>query len=143
MLSDPIGCNQTGRAQQTLPRGAGTAPQAVPGTGNATSGGESRDRVRPAPPQPEIRWVGAQHLMHGYCGRATAGAEVAAAAGMTAATVTAGARAYAVRPTALLEGRRSLVVRVGPRRAESPAARAAVPAGVGEEGIGETRARAA
>ena len=143
MLSDPIGCNQAGRAQQTLPRGAGTAPDAGPGAQDAAGDGETRNRVRPAPPQPEIRWVGAQHLMHGYCGRATAGTEVAAAVGITAATVNPGARAYAVRPMALLEGRRNLVVRIGPRPAESPAARAIVPAGMAEEGIGETRARAA
>ena len=109
MLSDDIRCSEKGGAQQTVPAGAGTA-------------------------RPELRWVGAQHLMYGYCGRAAedAAADLNAAATRVAAAA-GGARAYSVRPAALLEARRHLVVRIGPRGASPP----------GGGDIEQTRARAA
>ena len=55
VLSDSIRSSNKGGAQQMLPEGAGTAPN----TATADAG-----------PQPEIRWVGEQRLMEGYCGRA-------------------------------------------------------------------------
>jgi hypothetical protein len=97
----------------------------------------SRAQARQAAPVRELRWVGSQHLMHGYCGRASedGGAEV------TAAGPAGGARAYAVRPMALLQARRNLVVRIGPRAAAADADR--VRATGSDNGIGETQARAA
>ena len=131
MLSNPIGSNEEGvarpEAQQKSPGGAGTARAA----GTAGS---------------EIRWVGEQRLMEGYCGRAvvTGRAEVAAAANgpsESAASDGQGAPAYAVRPVALLQRPRHSVVRIGPK---------ARPAGADENGGGPqgslpggTQARAA
>jgi len=139
VLSNHIECNQRGGAQQTLPAGAGTARFAGPdeeiGAG-ADGGAETASGARP---KLELRWVGAQHLMHGYCGRAT---ECRAADVNGAATRAAGgARAYAVRPVALLEARRHLVVRIGPRVAGASENALVPPAG--GEGNGTSRARAA
>jgi hypothetical protein len=79
--------------------------------------------------------------MHGYCGRATEcrAADVNGAA--TRAAAAGGARAYAVRPVALLEARRHLVVRIGPRAAG--ASGDALVSSAGGEGNGTSRARAA
>jgi len=104
-LSNPIGSNEegvaAGEAQQKSPGGAGTAR--VAGTAGA-----------------EIRWVGEQRLMEGYCGRAvvTGRAEVVAGASEAsgpAASEGQGAPAYAVRPVALLQRPRHAVVRIGPK----------------------------
>ena len=135
MLSERIECNQRGGAQQTLPAGAGTARFAASADGGAETASEARPKL-------ELRWVGAQHLMHGYCGRATEcrAADVNGAA-TRAAAASGGARAYAVRPVALLEARRHLVVRIGPRAVGvSGDALVSRPGG---EGNGTSRARAA
>jgi hypothetical protein len=103
VLSDPIGSNQKGRAQQTPPAGAGSA----------------RDLAQPPGAGQEIRWVGAQHLIRGYCGRAVVvgNAEIAASDREAAAKEQTGARAYSARTVALLQRPRHLVVRIGPRAA--------------------------
>jgi hypothetical protein len=63
----------------------------------------------------EITWVGAQHLMQGYCGRASE-VPAAAAAGQSAgeAPPTLESRPIAVVRTRL---RQTRVVRIGPPRA--------------------------
>jgi len=140
VLSNHIECNQRGGAQQTLPAGAGTARFAGPdeeiGAG-ADGGAETASGARP---KLELRWVGAQHLMHGYCGRATEcrAADVNGAA--TRAAAAGGARAYAVRPVALLEARRHLVVRIGPRAVGASEDAPVSPAGVEENGTSRARA---
>ena len=135
VLSDSIRSNSEGSAQQAAPQGAGTA-RAAGGNGGA------------AQAEPEIRWVGDQRLMEGYCGRAvvTGRAEVAA----VEPTVTGvgrgpahgpGARVYSVRPVALLHRPRNAVVRIGPRaRADDEAAAATGASGMVPE---QTQARAA
>ena len=80
-----------------------------------------------------MRWVGAQHLMYGYCGRAVESVAADVNAAATRAAAAGGARAYPIRPVALLEARRHLVVRIGPRAASPP----------GGEDNEQTRARAA
>ena len=111
--------------------------------GAGVGGEENRDFAQPAPSAAEIRWVGAQHLMHGYCGRVPAVTVAEAGVpGVNAAGPTGGARAYAVRPMALLESRRHLVVRIGPRPTGSTAGDV-VPAGATGDKTEQTRARAA
>ena len=133
MLSDPIRSNHEGRAQQKLPAGAGTAPAA--GEPAAGSAGAAEGRGA------EIRWVGEQRLMAGYCGRAvvTGRAEVAAAADASKGEGQV-ARVYAVRPVALLQRPRHMVVRIGPKARGADGDGAAGPQG---NGTGETQARAA
>ena len=130
-MSDSIGCNQTPRAQQTLPTGAGTARGDSAGA-EAGVGGAA-----------EVRWVGAQHLMHGYCGREV----VTGKAQVPAAGANRGARVDVVRPVALLDRRRQRVVRIGPRPAGAAGLGGAAASDAGCEGeaesVGETRARAA
>lgn len=126
-----------------MPAGAGTARLAGPdeeiGAG-ADGGTETASEARP---KLELRWVGAQHLMHGYCGRATEcrAADVNGAA-TRAAAAAGGARAYVVRPVALLEARRHLVVRIGPRAIGVSGDAPLLPP-AGNEGTGTSRARAA
>jgi hypothetical protein len=127
VLSDSIRSSNKGGAQQIPPGGAGTAP------GPATTAAGTR---------PEIRWVGEQRLMEGYCGRAvTAGhatvADRAPARDAGPVSGTGGARAYSVRPVALLHRPRHAVVRIGPRPVADDGA---VEHGAG---CGETQARAA
>ena len=100
-------------AQQNVPTGAESAPVAADGRGSEGCGAGG-----------EVRWVGQQQLMHGYCGRATANASAAATA-----SATASASAPPVTPPLTPHRRpRDLVVRIGPKvPAESagPLARAA------------------
>jgi hypothetical protein len=80
--------------------------------------------------------------MQGYCGRAPAVGGVRVNAAGVTSDVAAGARAYAVRRVALMEARRHLVVRIGPRPTGGPTANG-IASPAGGEGNGETRARAA
>ena len=105
MLSNPIGSNQEGQAQQTSPTGAGTA--------RAEAGGAEGHQPLVPPSDQEIRWVGEQHRMHGYCGRALEPGKAVAAAAKSEDRV--GARIIAVRPVSALQRRRYRVVRIGPR----------------------------
>ena len=82
--------------------------------------------------------------MEGYCGRAVVTgratvADEAPARDAAAAPSAGGARAYSVRPVALLQRPRHRVVRIGPRPVADD--RAAGPAR--GEGYGETQVRAA
>ena len=88
MSGDDVRANETRDAQQFPPAGAGTA--------RAGNGGHGE--------QSDIRWVGEQRLMEGYCGR-----EVMT--GRAALTPTQGQP----RPVAILRRPRGLVVRIGPR----------------------------
>jgi len=111
VLSDSIGCNEKGQAQKLLPTGAGTARGDGAGAGIEAAADEDD-----AGAGPQIRWVGAQHLMHGYCGRAAVTGR--------AQVPPAGARRgnepdLVVRPMALIESRRQRVVRIGPRALHS------------------------
>ena len=111
MSGDDVKGSESRDAQQFPPDGAGTA--------RAAGYGDGRNA--------EIRWVGEQHLMSGYCGRAVV------AGWATVSQPRAGEGRAAVagelpRPVALLQRPRGLVVRIGPRPAaydEEPAARAA------------------
>ena len=101
MSGDDVTANQTCGAQQFPPAGAGTARAAVSGSGE----------------QPEIRWVGEQHLMPGYCGRVVVAGRAALPQG-----------GEPPRPVAVLQRPRGLVVRIGPRHAglqPEPVAKAA------------------
>lgn len=75
--------------------------------------GESGNDER-ADGRDEITWVGAQHLMHGYCGRAS---ELPAAAQPASPPV------LEVRPIAVVRTRprQARVVRIGPPRSATPA----------------------
>ena len=73
------------------------------------SQGESGDDEQ-ADGRDEITWVGAQHLMHGYCGRAVA-AEESAAQGASGDGGVEETRPVAVVRTKPWQGR---VVRIGP-----------------------------
>jgi hypothetical protein len=98
---DDVKGSESPNAQQFSPDGATTARAA--GYGERANG--------------EIRWVGEQHLMAGYCGRAVLAGH---------ATIAAGAEPP--RPVALLRRPRGMVVRIGPRpapREEQALARAA------------------
>jgi hypothetical protein len=79
-----------------------------------------------AGPHRQITWVGMQHLMHGYCGRAGGAPEPEQPAGAGAAGAASDTGPAEVRPVALVRTRprQGRVVRIGPpRRAEStPAA---------------------
>jgi len=143
VLSNHIECNKKGGAQQTLPAGAGTARFAGPDEKVGAGGDGGAETASEARPKLELRWVGAQHLMHGYCGRATEcrAADVNGAATRVAAAA-GGARAYVVRPVPLLEARRHLVVRIGPRSAGASGEGPLLPP-AGNEGNGTSRARAA
>ena len=88
MSGNDVRANETRDAQQFSPTGAGTARAGTAGHGE----------------QPEIRWVGEQRLMEGYCGRAV----------MTGQASLAPAR-EPPRPVAILRRPRGLVVRIGPR----------------------------
>ena len=140
VLSNHTECNKKGGAQQSVPAGAGTArfPRPAEEVGAGADGGAAA--ASEARPRLELRWVGAQHLMHGYCGRATEcqAADVNGAA--TRAAAAGGARAYAVRPVALLEARRHLVVRIGPRAVGASEDAPVSPAGVEENGTSRARA---
>ena len=57
MSGDDVGSSEQPDAQQNMPASAGTARPAGDGE----------------KPYAEITWVGAQHLMHGYCGRVVVG----------------------------------------------------------------------
>lgn len=76
-----------------------------------------------ASPQQQITWVGMQHLMHGYCGRAE---EAPASEQQRTPTAANDPELAEVRPVAVVrtKTRQGRVVRIGPpRRAEStPAA---------------------
>ena len=80
---DDVKSSEWPDAQQNVPTGAGTARRAA--------GGEKAHA--------EITWVGAQHLMQGYCGRAVIAPR--------------GARAYAARP---LQRPRTPPLRIAPAR---------------------------
>jgi hypothetical protein len=84
---DDVTANQRRDAQHFPPAGAGTAR----GAGNGSGG------------QPEVRWVGEQRLMEGYCGRAV----VAGRASLAPAR-------EQPRPVAVLQRPRGHVVRIGP-----------------------------
>jgi hypothetical protein len=92
---DGVRSIQNADAQQNPPRRAASAR--AEGSGDGSQGAEAR----------EIRWIGCQWLMSGYCGRADAvGGDVAAA--------TPAPRSRVVASVPLLERHRR-VVRVGPR----------------------------
>ena len=98
-------------AQQNVPTGAESAPVAANGRGSDGGGAGG-----------EVRWVGQQQLMHGYCGRAAATASATATASGTAP---ASATATAAAPHRLP---RDQVVRIGPKQpagTAGPLARAA------------------
>jgi len=108
---DDVKGSESRDAQQFPPAGATAARAAGRGDGQNA----------------EIRWVGEQHRMAGYCGRAVvAGRATVSAAGADEGRA-AGAHAMP-RPVALLQRPRGMVVRLGPRPAtydDEPAARAA------------------
>ena len=96
-------------AQQDVPRGAGPA----------------RDAGGRADGCPEVRWVGQQHLMCGYCGRAATGEHSAGGRGPAPDGGPAAAPAAAVDPAravTLPQRPRDQVVRVGPKRQAEVAA---------------------
>lgn len=64
MSGDDVKRNQTRQVQQESPGGAGTAGRAS-GEGAV---GESDSAAQDA-----VRWVGLQHVMYGFCGRAPEG----------------------------------------------------------------------
>lgn len=86
--------NQTADAQQFPPAGAESARAAENDAGENGA---------------EIRWVGEQRLMHGYCGRATFTGRTAPRGPAEQAPVT--------RPPVLLQGPRRRVIRIAPRPA--------------------------
>ena len=123
-----------------VPVGAGMARGGVVRTAAGVGVDEGTEsRVRRSPAEPEIRWVGEQHLMHGYCGRASVPANDA---GVAMVANAGGARAHTAGPMGLIESMRHRVVRIGPRPAGMPVE----PAGCRDgqtEGLRETQARAA
>jgi hypothetical protein len=82
-----------------MPTGAGTARSAGNGNGQDT--------------ESELGWVGQQHLMWGYCGRALAAGGPAVA--IDVADARRAAPAARRRIVALHRRPRDLVVRIGPR----------------------------
>jgi hypothetical protein len=93
---DGVRGSESRDAQQFPPTGAGTARAA----GRMNGIGE----WAASSPRPEIRWVGEQRLMEGYCGRAV----------VTGEATVAGTSPPA-RPVAVLQRPRGRVVRIGPR----------------------------
>jgi hypothetical protein len=87
-------------AQQNMPDGAEPARVAASGSGE----------------QPEITWVGAQHLMRGYCGRAVKPGGARVAEPPVAPQIAGAGRHVAVRHRP-----RGLVARIGPRAAADDA----------------------
>jgi hypothetical protein len=99
---DDVKGSESRDAQQFPPAGATTAHAAANGIGQEGKG------------HGEIRWVGEQHRMAGYCGRAV----VAGRATVSPAGPGDGrAEQDRPRPVALLQRPRGLVVRIGPRPA--------------------------
>ena len=99
MSGDGVKGSNNADAQQNMPDGATAARPA----GNGTHG--------------QVTWVGAQHLMQGYCGRAVVTGRVAEDA--TPAADPGAPRA--TRPVALLQRSRGQVVRIGPKSQAEPA----------------------
>jgi hypothetical protein len=111
--------NQKADAQQYPPVGAKPAP----GTGSkATGSGAAEGRGNESLPQgtgenvaaPEVRWVGEQRLMQGYCGRATFTGQPGAPEGDGPGP----SGAPAPRTVVLLQRQGRPVVRIGPRPAQ-------------------------
>jgi hypothetical protein len=86
--------NQTAEAQQYPPTHAESAPRECDGAGETA--GE------------EVRWVGQQHRMQGFCGRATD-----AGAGVRRPELSA------TRPVVMVQRPGRTVVRIGPRPVEA------------------------
>jgi hypothetical protein len=108
---DDVRGSESRDAQQFPPAGATAARAAGRGDGQNA----------------EIRWVGEQHRMAGYCGRAVVAGRATLAQPRPEEGRAAGA-ADLPRPVALLQRPRGTVVRIGPRPAaydDEPAARAA------------------
>jgi len=63
---DDVKRNQTRGVRQELPAGAGTAGPAAPAEGS----GEAVRAENEAAAREPVRWVGLQHVMYGFCGRA-------------------------------------------------------------------------
>ena len=101
MSGDDVKGSKAPDAQQNMPDGAEPALAAASGSGE----------------QSEITWVGAQHLMWGYCGRAP----VTERPAVVAPTMT-------IRAAAPRHPPRERVVRVGPKLAAVAAAEIARPA---------------
>jgi hypothetical protein len=104
--------NQSADAQQYPPAGAGSAPRTggEKTEGRATEGRATGDGTIENGAGPEIRWVGEQWRMQGYCGRATlTGPSAAADDGRRQS------EAPAPRAVVLLQRQGRPVVRIGPR----------------------------
>ena len=71
-----------------------------------------------APPRQQITWVGMQHLMHGYCGRADQAPSSPPPPAKAAAAGDAGPAGQQQRPVAVVrtKPRQGRVVRIGPPR---------------------------
>ena len=100
MSGDDVRSSNNADARKKLPTGAGTAREAA--SENPDGHGQGRGQGE------EIRWVGLQHRMYGYCGRGPGGEAVAANAVPAVAPVD--------RPVAVLHRPRGVVVRIGPKR---------------------------
>ena len=109
MSGDDVKRNQTQGVRQELPAGAGTAgPTASPA--GAAAGEAVRVENEAAAREP-VRWVGLQHLMYGFCGRAQE-------AGAGPAGVAAAGHGDAAPAGSSLQFRRSraMAARVAPRQ---------------------------
>ena len=105
MSGDDVRSSEEPGARKMMPVGAETArPEGGDGVANGS--------------HPEVNWVGQQHLMWGYCGRAAA----AENAGPAAAAPTRKPRPTppAARRVAPPRRPRNLVVRIGPGHRAEP-----------------------
>ena len=100
MSGDDVKGSESHDAQLFPPAGAGMA--------RAAGGVNGIGEWAASPPRPEIRWVGEQRLMEGYCGRAVVAGEA-----------TVAGTAPPARPVAVLQRPRGRVVRIGPRPVSS------------------------
>ena len=109
MSGDDVRSSEQPDAQKKLPTDAETArPEA---DGNGIGNGQHTGS--------EIGWVGQQHLMWGYCGRALAAGRPAVA--INVADARRPQAATTSRPPALLGRPRDLVIRIAPRPAAESA----------------------
>ena len=111
-MSDSIRSSNEGEAQEQAPDGAGTAPATEAAT------------------ETNVRWVGEQRLMAGYCGRAV---DPGQGRGQGAA-----ATVRPARQPSLLERQRNAVVRIGPRARADADATGGAAGGYGATGGNET-----
>ena len=119
-MSDSIRSSNEGGAQELAPNRAGTAPATEAAT------------------ETNVRWVGEQRLMAGYCGRA-------ADPGLGQRQGQGQGAAAAVRPARqpfLLERQRNAVVRIGPRARADADATGGAAGGYGATGGNETPGKA-